>query len=343
MSGPIKFRRSYQDFGWLSNLFPAKIRVGGFEYNSSEQLYKKLKCLVTRGGPELLDLMASSGDDCRKLVKQTPPNLEKKWSAVKFEVMIACQYLKFSQNGDLRERLLKTGNQELLENTPDPQWGVGQSGRGKNLCGRALMEVRKLLKNPDDGPFSAVILSDSMLKEVMIPNVANLAFPGSKISYIETLLPVMAKLPCVKKIILLSGTNSISDRWDNPNFRVKQLSKKLIPIIDQIRKERSELQIQIYSCFDRMCDIKFDPLTNSFTLGEAALLLRKWNENLQKYSLRVNSPQNLTFVNVQNQFSHTELYSSDLLHLNQKGVRMITTVIQHWLTNTPETSVVISQ
>lgn len=61
---------------------------------------------------------------------------------------------KFSQNPELKEQLISTGDTLLVKASPyDKVWGIGlneQDGkykplRGENLLGNALMEVRKLM------------------------------------------------------------------------------------------------------------------------------------------------------------------------------------------------------
>ena len=48
---------------------------------------------------------------------------------------------------ELRERLLATGDEELVEDSPnDYYWGRGRSGTGKNTLGRILMEVREAVR-----------------------------------------------------------------------------------------------------------------------------------------------------------------------------------------------------
>lgn len=51
---------------------------------------------------------------------------------------------KFSQNKNLLEKLLATGNRELREHTPrDKYWGDGgNNNNGKNRLGVLLMQVR---------------------------------------------------------------------------------------------------------------------------------------------------------------------------------------------------------
>ena len=50
---------------------------------------------------------------------------------------------KFETHADLRELLLGTGDEKLIEKTTDDKyWGCGTDGTGKNRLGQILMEVR---------------------------------------------------------------------------------------------------------------------------------------------------------------------------------------------------------
>ena len=59
--------------------------------------------------------------------------------------MLAGLRAKFSQNKDLQQKLLKTGNRKLRQHThTDKYWGDGgKSNNGKNRLGVLLMQVRE--------------------------------------------------------------------------------------------------------------------------------------------------------------------------------------------------------
>jgi len=73
--------------------------------------------------------------------------LRKDWESVKVGVMRAAVLAKFTQHAELRALLLATGDDKLVEHTDaDDFWGDGGDGRGKNMLGRILMEVRESLR-----------------------------------------------------------------------------------------------------------------------------------------------------------------------------------------------------
>ena len=80
------------------------------------------------------------------------------WDKFKYAIVLNGNWLKFSQNRELREFLLSTGDSVLVEASPyDNIWGIRLSAnspeawdpfrwRGQNLLGFALMEVRDELR-----------------------------------------------------------------------------------------------------------------------------------------------------------------------------------------------------
>lgn len=76
------------------------------------------------------------------------------WNKNKFSIVYTGNFLKFSQNPELKKYLKSTGNAILVETSPyDTVWGIGMSAdndninipeswKGQNLLGFALMQVR---------------------------------------------------------------------------------------------------------------------------------------------------------------------------------------------------------
>jgi N-glycosidase YbiA len=75
------------------------------------------------------------------------------WEVVKVDVMRRALRAKFISHADLRDLLLSTGEEEIIENAPgDYYWGVGADGSGKNMLGKLLMELRAQLRMEADHP-----------------------------------------------------------------------------------------------------------------------------------------------------------------------------------------------
>jgi len=70
------------------------------------------------------------------------------WEEVKDKVMREALYAKFTQHPNLHEKMLATGNADIIEHTKnDSYWGDGGDGTGKNMLGVLLMELREELQN----------------------------------------------------------------------------------------------------------------------------------------------------------------------------------------------------
>ena len=74
------------------------------------------------------------------------------WDAVKDDAMRRALRAKFATHTELRDLLLATGSESLIEKTSgDYYWGCGTNGTGKNRLGELLEELRESLqqKNGD--------------------------------------------------------------------------------------------------------------------------------------------------------------------------------------------------
>jgi ribA/ribD-fused uncharacterized protein len=74
-------------------------------------------------------------------------SLRADWEQVKDEVMARAVLQKFRTHATLRELLLSTGDEDLVENAPgDFYWGCGRDGSGLNRLGTILQDVRERLR-----------------------------------------------------------------------------------------------------------------------------------------------------------------------------------------------------
>lgn len=147
----IKFYRANEKpYGVFSNLFRRAMFFEDCEYPTAEHAYQSGKAsnikvkewILNAPTPALLS-MAAHGLYSWDIV----PN----WSKIKYERMRQVLYEKFKQHEDLKEILLSTGKARLVEagrvnNIVNRTWGE-VNGKGKNMLGNMLMEVRSSLQN----------------------------------------------------------------------------------------------------------------------------------------------------------------------------------------------------
>lgn len=75
------------------------------------------------------------------------------WEQIKETIMQRGVLAKFTAHADIREVLLSTGEEDIVENAPnDYYWGCGRTGTGKNRLGYILIEVRTILSQQTDPP-----------------------------------------------------------------------------------------------------------------------------------------------------------------------------------------------
>ena len=139
----------------LSNFFPAQVKIGQLVFFCAEQAFQFIRAKTVNK-----NLIATKIYLTRDVhvVKQLGNELgtSKEWEDKQFEVMYTCLKKKFVQNQDLQDLLLKTGDLELVEATPNLLWGCGATlssnvirrgeWRGRNKHGEILMVVREELR-----------------------------------------------------------------------------------------------------------------------------------------------------------------------------------------------------
>jgi len=145
------------DYFFLSNFYasPISIEYRGQKYlmATGEHCFQGMKVAATIWTPDKASawLKAVSEAPTPAKSKYLGRSIQidvPKWNAMAFACMQRTQELKYAQNPELREKLLATGERELIEGTDwgDKLWGVDEKGEGQNLLGKILMELRNKLK-----------------------------------------------------------------------------------------------------------------------------------------------------------------------------------------------------
>ena len=129
---------------FLSNFSHSKIEMNGLIFNNGEAAFHSHK--DPSRASEFVGLNPSAAKKLGRSVK-----LREDWEEVKDHIMYQVTVAKFSQNTLLKEKLLATGDKDLVEgnNWNDKYWGVCD-GEGKNMLGRILVLTRNYLKHKDN-------------------------------------------------------------------------------------------------------------------------------------------------------------------------------------------------
>ncbi|KQV05535.1 MULTISPECIES: NADAR family protein [unclassified Kitasatospora] len=144
--------------GSLSQWAPSEFTVDGVRFSTAEHW-------MMAGKARLFDdekafwriLTARTPAEAKKLGRLVRGFDDQRWTAARFDLVVAGNVAKFGQDPALRSYLLGTANRVLVEASPlDRVWGIGLAAdheqalrpadwRGLNLLGFALMEARAQL------------------------------------------------------------------------------------------------------------------------------------------------------------------------------------------------------
>jgi ribA/ribD-fused uncharacterized protein len=149
--------------GPFSQWHPSEFKVDGITYNCAEQYMMAEKARLFGDSKSRGKIMKSNSPREQKALGRQVSNFDKgKWESVAREIVFKGNMAKFSQNKDLKEKLLATGDKTLVEASPyDKVWGIGLSAndpnatkpgnwKGTNWLGEVLMRVRKELSEKGD-------------------------------------------------------------------------------------------------------------------------------------------------------------------------------------------------
>jgi len=129
------------DYRWLSNYFPCRVEWAGLVYGSAEAAFHAAKYPAA----ERVLFTKLDADEAKKLTHKKPYD-KAAWETHKVRTMHEIVWAKFSQNPELGNKLLATGDRDLEETNwwGDRVWGVYR-GEGENLTGKTIMDIRARL------------------------------------------------------------------------------------------------------------------------------------------------------------------------------------------------------
>ena len=131
----------------FNNWSAHKVRIFDQEFQTAEAAFQYTKFKDT--APEVARQILEA-PSAWKVFQITNGHREKSapdWKEIKVGVMEQIIRAKVAQNEDVKQRLLASGNKQIIENSPwDTFWGVGPNGDGQNTLGEIYMKIRSELR-----------------------------------------------------------------------------------------------------------------------------------------------------------------------------------------------------
>ena len=153
------FHNPDEENGYLSNWYISEFKIDSIKFSSMEQYMMYKKAIVFNDNKIAKEILETKDvSKIKALGRQVSNYNDTYWNGVRQIIIYKGLLEKFSQNEDLKKRLLNTGNDILAEcAVQDKIWGIGLSmkdvnrwdmekWRGENLLGFALMLVREELR-----------------------------------------------------------------------------------------------------------------------------------------------------------------------------------------------------
>lgn len=127
-------------YAFLSNFYEVPVQYMGYEFQNNEAAFQGAKC-----PSRIEEFIELPPNEAKRLGRKV--ELREDWESIKDSVMYEICLNKFSRHKDLRDKLLATGEAELIEGNywHDCYWGVCE-GKGLNKLGNILMKIRSELK-----------------------------------------------------------------------------------------------------------------------------------------------------------------------------------------------------
>jgi ribA/ribD-fused uncharacterized protein len=144
----IKFYKTKGKYGDFSNFALYPIEVMGTIWKTSEHYFQARKFK----NPDLMLAVmdANSPMKAADIGRDQNNQLRDDWEDIKVEVMREAVFAKFTQHNKLKNLLISTGCEIIIEESPyDYFWGEGADGTGMNYLGKILMDIRSLINEAD--------------------------------------------------------------------------------------------------------------------------------------------------------------------------------------------------
>ena len=140
----VYFYKVCDSYGCFSNFSFHSIKIQDTYWPTVEHYYQAQKFVGTLDAAIIPIIHAAKTPEvAAALGRCQTRQVRDDWEIVKTQVMRQAVFEKFLTHIDIRKVLLSTGNELLVENSPnDYFWGCGANKTGHNHLGKILMNIR---------------------------------------------------------------------------------------------------------------------------------------------------------------------------------------------------------
>ena len=127
------------EYRWLSNFYPCVLYYNYQKFLNSEAAYQCQKCANEEDKAQFSFLKAGPAKRMGRAIE-----VRSDWNDIKVQEMEEITFLKYMQNKELREKLIATFPEDIIEGNRwgDTFWGVCDQV-GANVLGQILMNLRE--------------------------------------------------------------------------------------------------------------------------------------------------------------------------------------------------------
>lgn len=142
----------------FSQFYSCNFEIDGVQYRCAEQWMMASKARVFNDSVNEQNILNARTPKAMKAFGRKVQNFDHRvWKQHRWNIVYSGNLAKFTQNEELKQVLLETGDKIIAEASPfDRIWGIGlgrnnakalnpSQWRGQNLLGKVLMSVRKTL------------------------------------------------------------------------------------------------------------------------------------------------------------------------------------------------------
>ncbi len=147
----IKFYKEFGELGYLATYSNHGFYKDDIYYKTSEHYYQSKKFDDMKVVESIIN--AETPKEASNIGRSREYKLRDNWKDIKNDVMYEAVLYKFLAHPELMEKLLLTGNEEIIEETTkENYWGCGPNHDGTNYYGKILCKVRDdIRRNNNNG------------------------------------------------------------------------------------------------------------------------------------------------------------------------------------------------